>query len=75
VTSARVETEDTPKISHLEALKQALVNWRVWAFVVGYMAVVGSSTLSYFYPTLVQGLGYSTAIAQYMTIPIYVAAL
>ncbi|KAI1855671.1 hypothetical protein JX265_006075 [Neoarthrinium moseri] len=72
--SARVETEDAPRLSHLQALKQALTNWRVWLFVVGYMAVVGSSTLSYFYPTLVNGLGYSTTVAQYMTIPIYVAA-
>ncbi|KAF3019327.1 hypothetical protein E8E14_009814 [Neopestalotiopsis sp. 37M] len=72
--NGRVETEDTPKLSHLQALKVALTNWRVWLFVVGYMAVVGSSTLSYFYPTLVAGLGYSTVVAQYMTIPIYVAA-
>ncbi|ETS84669.1 hypothetical protein PFICI_02694 [Pestalotiopsis fici W106-1] len=73
-SNARVDTEDTPKLSHLQALKVALTNWRVWLFVVGYMAVVGSSTLSYFYPTLVAGLGYSTVVAQYMTIPIYVAA-
>ncbi|KAI4592637.1 hypothetical protein KJ359_010539 [Pestalotiopsis sp. 9143b] len=72
--NARVETEDTPKLSHFQALKVALTNWRVWLFVVGYMAVVGSSTLSYFYPTLVAGLGYSTVVAQYMTIPIYVAS-
>lgn len=39
------------------------------------MTVVGSSTLSYFYPTLVHGLGYkSTTEAQYMTIPIYAGA-
>ncbi|KAK6085979.1 hypothetical protein SCUP234_01378 [Seiridium cupressi] len=73
-SDARVETEDTPKLSHLQALKQSVTNWRVWLFVIGYMAVVGSSTLSYFYPTLVAGLGYSTTTAQYMTIPIYVAA-
>lgn len=36
------------------------------------MVIVGSSTLSYFYPTLVHGLGYtSTVSAQYMTVPIY----
>lgn len=34
-------------------------------------AVVGSSTLSYFYPTLVKGLGYEQTAAQYMTIPIF----
>jgi MFS family permease len=42
--------------------------------VIGYMAIVGSSTLSYFYPTLVNGLGYSTTVSQYMTIPIYIVS-
>lgn len=36
--------------------------------------IVGSSTLSYFYPTLVQGLGYKGKTAQYMTVPIYMVA-
>ena len=66
--------EPGPELSHLQALKAAISNWRVWLFVVGYMAVVGSSTLSYFYPTLVNGLGYTSHMAQYMTIPIYAAA-
>lgn len=45
-----------------------LENWRVWLFVLGYMAIVGSLTLTYFYPTLVQGLGYTAHK------PIYAAA-
>lgn len=72
--STRVETEDTPPLSHLQALKQSVAHWKTWLFVVGYMAIVGSSTLSYFYPTLVEGLGYPMVIAQYMTIPIYISA-
>ena len=37
--------------------------------------IVGSSTLSYFYPTLVNGLGYTDTVqAQYMTVPIYAVA-
>lgn len=41
----------------------------------GSQVIVGSSTLSYFYPTLVHGLGYtSTVQAQYMTVPIYAVA-
>ncbi|KAH9892113.1 major facilitator superfamily domain-containing protein [Xylariomycetidae sp. FL2044] len=74
--SEHVQTgaEDAPEVGHLQALRIALTNWRVWLFVVGYMAVVGSSTLSYFYPTLVKGLGYESHMAQYMTIPIYVVA-
>jgi hypothetical protein len=35
------------------------------------MVIVGSSTLSYFYPTLVAGLGYSAVDAQFMVVPIY----
>lgn len=62
------------KLGHVAALKRSIVDWRTWVFVVGYMAIVGSSTLSYFYPTLVQGLGYSGSVTQYMTVPIYIAA-
>jgi MFS family permease len=42
--------------------------------VAGYMVIVGSSTLSYFYPTLVKGLGYTSHMAQYMVVPIYAVA-
>jgi MFS family permease len=38
------------------------------------MVIVGSSTLSYFYPTLVKGLGYTSHMAQYMVVPIYAVA-
>lgn len=36
--------------------------------------IVGSLIMSYFYPTLVHGLGFSTRVSQYMTTPIYLAA-
>lgn len=71
---AHNRSEEAPKLSHLQALKISLSSPRTWLFVVGYMAIVGSSTLSYFYPTLMVGLGYDTTAAQYMTIPIYVVA-
>lgn len=35
--SNTVRTEDTPEISHLQALKLAGQNWRTWGFTVGYM--------------------------------------
>ncbi|TIA28489.1 MFS general substrate transporter, partial [Aureobasidium pullulans] len=62
---------DTPRISSVKALVKAVSDWRTWIMVFGYMVIVGSSTLSYFYPTLVQGLGYESTMAQYMVIPIY----
>ncbi|CZS96133.1 related to allantoate permease [Rhynchosporium graminicola] len=72
--SNTVATEDSPPISHLQALKLGVQNWRTWGFTVGYMVIIGAGTLSYFYPTLVQGLGYTSTKAQYMTIPIYMVA-
>ncbi|KAL4882689.1 major facilitator superfamily domain-containing protein [Aspergillus karnatakaensis] len=72
--SMLVATDDQPALSHSQALKMSLSNWKTWLFVIGYMAIVGSSTLSYFYPTLVSGLGYTGHMAQYMVIPIYAAA-
>jgi hypothetical protein len=43
--------------------------------LINSKVIVGSSTLSYFYPTLVKGLGYTdTVTAQYMTVPIYAVA-
>ncbi|KAF5247264.1 hypothetical protein FANTH_6521 [Fusarium anthophilum] len=67
----QVQSEDEAKLGHWQAFKLSMTNWRTWLFVVGYMAIVGSSTLSYFYPTLVKGLGYESTAAQYMTIPIF----
>ncbi|EGP91745.1 uncharacterized protein MYCGRDRAFT_54413, partial [Zymoseptoria tritici IPO323] len=68
------EAECEEHLTSIQAMKQACSSWRVWLFVVGYMVIVGSSTLSYFYPTLVQGLGYNSTMAQYMTVPIYAVA-
>lgn len=63
------------KLGKTKSFLEAVKNWRTWGFIVGYMVIVGSSTLSYFYPTLVHGLGYtSTVQAQYMTVPIYAVA-
>lgn len=58
-----------------ESVTTAFRTWKLWPLIVGYMVIVGSSTLSYFYPTLVSGLGYKDRVtAQYMTVPIYAVA-
>lgn len=74
-SSVRVQSGNEPKVGKRQSLLEAAQNWRTWGFTVGYMVIVGSSTLSYFYPTLVKGLGYTNAVkAQYMTVPIYAVA-
>ncbi|KAL1955180.1 hypothetical protein VTO42DRAFT_8945 [Malbranchea cinnamomea] len=73
-SSVNSRSEDSPRLTSLQALRQSLTNWRTWLLVVGYMVIVGSSTLTYFYPTLVEGLGYYGHMAQYMVVPIYAVA-
>jgi hypothetical protein len=64
----------TPRLSCWGTIRLSISNWRMWILVAGYMAIVGSSTLSYFYPALVKGLGYTSRKAQYMVVPIYAVA-
>ncbi|KAK1144192.1 hypothetical protein N8T08_005605 [Aspergillus melleus] len=70
VTAATTNSEH---LSNLGACKVACRDWRTWAFVIGYMVIVGSSTLTYFYPTLVEGLfgDASTKKVNLLTVPIY----
>ncbi|KAJ5646347.1 vitamin H transporter [Penicillium lividum] len=69
-------TEDSAPLSNWGAVMVAVRDWRTWGFVVGYMVIVGSSTLTYFYPTLVKGLfgDASTYKINLLTVPIYGAA-
>jgi MFS family permease len=66
--------KDLLRLSNWQVLRLSISNWRTWILAAGYMVIVGSSTLSYFYPTLVKGLGYTSQKAQYMVVPIYAVA-
>lgn len=58
-------------ISHGKAFVNAVSNWRLWLLCIGYMTIIGCYSLSYFNPTLVQGLGYTGSMAQYSKRSIY----
>ncbi|CAI9626497.1 unnamed protein product [Alternaria burnsii] len=71
----RTHVEGEERIGKAKSFRLAIMDWRTISFILGYMVIVGSSTLSYFYPTLMTGLGYTdTVTAQYMTVPIYAVA-
>lgn len=65
----------TPNTSIFAPLLKALSNWRTWVLIPGYMTLVGAGAISYFYPTLVNDMGYTSTTAQYMTAPLYIASL
>ncbi|KXG47678.1 Major facilitator superfamily domain, general substrate transporter [Penicillium griseofulvum] len=62
-------------ISIFILLLQAISHWRTWILIPGYMAILGASAISYFYPTLINDMGYTATAAQYMTAPLYIASL
>ncbi|UPK91958.1 hypothetical protein LCI18_002893 [Fusarium solani-melongenae] len=68
---------DAPEhhLSHFAAIKAAVTNWRLIPLTAGYMVVIGSMSLAYFYPTFAAQLGYDKTEAQYMTAPFYGVAL
>lgn len=56
-------------------LKQALTDYKIWACSFIYFAdAVGTYGLSFSLPTIIRQLGYTSAIAQLLTIPTYLFA-
>jgi MFS family permease len=68
-----VEKERRMKIP--KALWYAITKPAHWIIFVAFMMVDGSFSIAYFYPTLVEGLGYSSTTAQFMTAPLYICAV
>jgi MFS family permease len=58
-----------------KALFHALTTPAYWIIFIAFMMVDGSFSIAYFYPTLVQGLGFTSTTAQFMTAPLYICAL
>lgn len=68
-----VEKERRMKIG--KALWYAITTPTHWIIFVAFMTVDGSFSIAYFYPTLVEALGYSSTTAQFMTAPLYICAV
>lgn len=51
-------------LGHLAAFKAAATNWRIIPLTLGYMVIIGSISLAYFYPTFAAQLGYDRINAQ-----------
>jgi MFS family permease len=65
----------TQNTSIFVLLLKALSNWRAWVLIPGYITLSGAGAISYFYPTLINDMGYTSTNAQYMTAPLYIASL
>ncbi|KAJ9607705.1 hypothetical protein H2200_007783 [Cladophialophora chaetospira] len=69
----RVTNADRIRFHHVKA---AFKEWKIWAAVVIFWAnTIGVYGFTATVPSVVEGLGYTSANAQLMTIPIYVFAM
>ena len=59
------------KLSPLESVKAAVVDLRLYLFILVFMLLNGSTTVSYFIPTVLASMGYSGVQKQWMTVPIW----
>lgn len=55
-------------------LKAAVFDFKVWVFIIIFMAIQTGGQLNYFMPSIVKDIGYTGSMTQYMTIPVYVFA-
>ncbi|KAH8547856.1 major facilitator superfamily domain-containing protein [Umbelopsis sp. PMI_123] len=55
-------------------LKSAIIDYKIWVFIIIFMAIQTGGQLNYFMPTIIQNIGYTGSMTQYMTIPVYVFA-
>lgn len=67
--------EEEPHMGHWKAFLASISDLKTWVFVIIYNLINMVGTIQYFYPTLMQSLGYTGKMAQYMTVPIYTVTL
>ena len=68
------KAQNAPKgrrLTPLQSVHAAVVDLRTYFFIILYMMQNGSTTVSYFIPTVLKSMGYEGVDAQWMTVPIW----
>ncbi|KAF5011041.1 hypothetical protein FDECE_2848 [Fusarium decemcellulare] len=68
--NASVQPEED-NLTPFQAVAIVLKDGRTWLFLILYTCNVLALTISYFIPTMLKGLGYTSITAQWMTVPIW----
>lgn len=67
----RAETVHTKKLTAIQSVKAALADLRLYLFAGVFILQNGSTTVSYFIPTVLASMGYKGTAQQWMTVPIW----
>lgn len=55
-----------------QAFKAVVVDGKTWIFLIIYSVIIMGMSISYFVPTILRGMGYTSVTAQWMTVPIWI---
>jgi cyanate permease len=62
-------------ILNRRSAKRIFTDWKIWCATLMYMGVVNTAyAVSFFIPTIIQEMGYTAAMSQLRTIPIFIVA-
>jgi predicted MFS family arabinose efflux permease len=64
-------TLDSGKLTSFQAVKAVVCDPKCWLFLLLYTLDCTCTTISYFIPTILRSLGYTSVTAQWMTVPIW----
>ncbi|EXJ91785.1 hypothetical protein A1O3_00335 [Capronia epimyces CBS 606.96] len=59
------------KLTVWQSFKAAVVDLRMYLFIAVYITQNSSTSISYFFPTVLKSMGYTGTSAQWMTVPIW----
>ncbi|KAH8651051.1 allantoate permease [Xylariales sp. PMI_506] len=69
------ERDDRHAISPMVALKMAFSDYRLYLFMLLHHTNLLAQSFSYFFPTIVQSLGYGSTTTLLLTVPVWFASL
>lgn len=70
----QTQSQGGKKLTPWQGFCAAFKDYRTYIFIVLYQLTNASSSVNYFVPTIVKGMGYTGAMVQWMTVPIWAVA-
>jgi predicted MFS family arabinose efflux permease len=66
-------SQNKKRLTSLQTVWAVLADPRAWAFLILYIMVSTSTSISYFVPVTLRTMGYTAVTAQWMTVPIWIS--
>ncbi|KAJ3530612.1 hypothetical protein NM208_g9250 [Fusarium decemcellulare] len=62
----------TRRMTSWQAFKAVVLDGKTWFFLISYSIIIMGMSISYFVPSILRNMGYTSVTAQWMTVPIWI---